>query len=116
MYARLATVPFFRITVHMSDPDGSAPRGTGKGGAKASVAAIMSSVMRDNMIDPSQIQTIPPEEIIRIVTDMQSCNKDDAGRARKYSRKYTAFMQQFPTLFQMACRPGMDMGLSLIHI
>lgn len=74
----------------------------------ARIAAVMAKEMQDCTEDTSIINK---DEIIRIVTEIQSDKRHGVGRARKYIHKYVAFAQQYPTLFNMACRPNMNMEM-----
>lgn len=80
------------------------------GSERAETARIMSEAVREHM-GASDRETLGPEEIVRIVEEMQADPRDARGRAAAYSRKYAAFVEQCPALFQKACRPGIDMGM-----
>eukprot|EP00873_Tetraselmis_striata_P033841 jgi/Tetstr1/454105/TSEL_041024.t1 len=77
---------------------------------RAQTARIMTNAMKEGMHGPTA-ECLRPEEILRIASEMQSCPGDSRARAVRFSKKYPAFMEQCPVLFQKACRPGMDMNM-----
>lgn len=95
--------------------------GGGRGGARldkekaeseerAAAARIMTEGMKRAVVRP-QAAPLDPEEIMRIVSEMQAGPGDVRGKAEHYSRKYPAFLEQCPALFQKACRPCLDMNM-----
>ena len=77
---------------------------------RVATARIMTESMKSAVSRP-QAAPLAPEEILRIAAEMQSGPGDVRTKAERYSRKYPAFMEQCPALFQKACRPGLDMNM-----
>ena len=77
---------------------------------RSATAKIMTESMKEAMSGPPPAP-VGVREILRIVTEMQASRGDARGKALEYSRKYPAFMEQCPALFQKACRPDMDMNM-----
>lgn len=58
-----------------------------------------------------QAKHVPPTEVLRIAKLMQEYQGTSVERAEVFSRMYPDLVEQCPSLFQMACRDGMDMGM-----
>ena len=80
---------------------------------------VMTRVMHERMRDAGagagagagDATPLDPDEIMRIVEEMQGDPRDSRSRAAAYGRKYPGFMEQCPALFQKACRPGIDVNM-----
>lgn len=77
---------------------------------RAATARIMTETMK-TAINRPQSAPLDPDSILKIVSEMQSDPSDVRTKAKRYSGRYPAFMEQCPALFQKACRPGMDMNM-----
>lgn len=83
---------------------------------RSSTTEVMTRVMHEHMSADGGCAEPPaplsPDEIMAIVEEMQAEPVSGAReRAAKYGRKYVAFMEQCPALFQKACKPGIDMNM-----
>eukprot|EP00873_Tetraselmis_striata_P043968 jgi/Tetstr1/464232/TSEL_009037.t1 len=77
---------------------------------RVATARIMTESMKSAVSRPPSAP-LDSETILRIVSEIQSGPGDVRAKAERYSRKYPAFMEQCPVLFQKACRPGLDMNM-----
>lgn len=76
------------------------------------IADAMKKAMKKHMESSSEPpEKLSPEEIVSIVREMQSSPGPAKSVAAKYADKYPAFVEQCPTLFQKACKPGLDMNM-----
>lgn len=48
-------------------------------------------------------------EIMRIIREMQQSRLSEEQRKGFYSKRYVKFAERYQVLFEMACRPDMDM-------
>jgi hypothetical protein len=48
-------------------------------------------------------------EVLRIVGDMHAATGSPAHKARAFAGQYPDFKRLYPVLFEMACKPGMNM-------
>lgn len=79
---------------------------------RSATTKIMTQVMHEHMKKTDTQETsLEPDDIIKIVEEMQKDPCDVCSKAAKYSKKYTAFMEKCPALFQKACKPNMDMNM-----
>lgn len=63
------------------------------------------SKRKHDEVEPEQLNT---QELLSVVSEMMQDSSSEKDKKRIYRKKYPQFVEGYPVLFEMACRPDFD--------